>query len=77
MLFFKNRQEHWILVRTLTLALAAQSLREAVAQQTTAAQAAEERWRVEHDVCADIEARLLRSEADAATAKQEQQVWLS
>jgi len=54
--------------------LVVQSLREAVAQQTSAAQAADERWRAQRDKCADTEARLLRSEADAATAKREQQV---
>lgn len=54
--------------------LHAQSLREAASQQASAAQAADERWRAERNACADAEARLLRSKADAAKAKQEQQV---
>ena len=52
----------------------AQSLQEALSQQTSAAQAADERWRAERDARADAEALLLCSKAEAAAALQEQQV---
>ena len=52
----------------------AQSLREALYQQTSAAQAADERWCAEANARAGAEARLLHSKAEAAEAVQEQQV---